>query len=281
MWSVRLISLFLVCLASAGCGEGGSGLFGKDEGEETGTSPGEEEHLTSPEELFYLHDKAWKLAVFEEALWVTTQHGGELWTWVEGQERASETEINLPFVEAVKSWNGALWASMSDTGVEGSVGFFGTGGAVVVQATGAASGALMRRPLEMEVQDGDLFLADTAAGVVWRLSPGATVVEAMSTPADPLTLKSWQGDLVIGTDEGVWVDRDGAWELLGERPAYGLAVLGDRLFATNAVEGVFEVGGTDQMGSGPARPGSMVAWQNDLYLADEVGGSVWRLSLVP
>ncbi len=281
MLCVRPISLFLVCLASAGCGEGGSGLFGKEGEEETGSQPGEDANLTAPEELCYLHDKAWKLAVFEEALWITTQHGGEIWTWVEGQERASEALTNLSFVEAVEPWNGGLWASMSDSGVEGSVGLLGAEGAVVVQATATASGALMRRPLGMVVQDGDLFMADPAAGVIWRLSPGATVVEEMSSPADPLTVESWQGDLVIGADEGVWVDRDGAWESLDDRPAYGLAVLGDRLFATNATEGLFEVGGADLMGSGPARPGSIVAWENDLYLADSVGGSIWRLSLEP
>jgi hypothetical protein len=131
------------------------------------------------------------------------------------------------------------------------------------------------------VVNGDLFIADPAAGDVWRLSPGASVVEAMNAPADPLTVAIWQGDLVIGADEGVWVLTNSAWESLDDRPAYGLAALGNRLFATNAGEGLFEVGGEDQMGPGPARPGSMVAWQNDLYIADEVGGSVWRLSPGP
>lgn len=281
MLCVRRYPLFLACLVSGGCGEGGSGLFGKDVAEETGTSPGEDANLTTPEELFYLHDKAWKLAVFEGALWATTQHGGELWTWVEGQERASEALTNLSSVEAVEPWGGELWVSMSDTGVEGSVGPLDAEGAVVVRATGTASGALMRRPLEMVVQGGDLFIADSAAGAIWRLSPGADVVVALNPPVDPLTLESWQGELVIGADEGVWVDRNGAWESLDDRAAYGLAALGDRLFATNAVEGLFEVGGADLMGPGPARPGSIVAWGDDLYLADQVGGSVWRLSLEP
>jgi hypothetical protein len=200
---------------------------------------------------------------------------------VEGQERASEERWNLPLVEALESWNGGLWVTMSDTGVEGSVGLLGAGAEVAVQATATASGNPMRRPQEMAVLEGELFIADAAAGTLWRLASGASVVEALVPPADPLTLENWQGELVIGTNDGIYLYRSSAWWVLDIRAAYGLAVWGDRLFATNAREGLFEVGGADQMGSGPARPGSVVAWQNDLYMADEVGGSVWRLSLGP
>jgi len=255
--------------------------LGKEDGRDPGQASGDTAGLSAPEALFSLHDKAWKLAIVEEALWATTQHGGEVWSWVEGQERASEALTRVPSVEAVEPWNGELWVSMSDAGVEGSVGRLGMDGEVVVQATSTASGTLMRRPLEMAQQDGELVMVDNAAGAIWRLSPGAGFVEEIVPAYDPLTLAFWQDELVIGTNEGVWAHREGAWALLDERPAYGLAAWGERLFATNATEGLFEVGGADLMGPGPARPGSIVVWNGDLYLADEVGGSVWRLSLEP
>jgi len=279
--------VFFVMSLALGCNEEGplGGFAGKNppgsgdpSSEDTGGSSSETEQA---EELFYLHDKAWKLAEYQSGILATTQHGQEVWFWEEGLDDPEEWARDLGDVQGVEWADDLVWGTFTQSHVEGFLGQITPPNEVEVLASETSTGALMRGPGEMVALSDTLFIADYSAVRIWIFPYQGGEVGEIVAPAPPLCIETWEGSLVIGSDDGVYLMNGDDWTHLDERPAYGLAAGEGRLFGANASSGVFEVGGSALSTNGPARPGSLVVMGEWVYLADEVGGSVWRLSLAP
>jgi len=253
----------------------GSGLH--ESGEDTGIVT-----QAQLEEVHYFHDKAWKLSVLEGQILVTTQHGEEIWAWDPAVDELSEFGRDLGDAQGVLGWMDRVWVTHSVSGVEGSISVLTPPNTLSLAATATSEGELMRRPMEMCVFSEELWIADAGGDRVWKYDGNEAHVRAFATPHPPLTIAAGDSSVFVGTDWGVFESSGGAWDLVDERTASGLVAYEGEILGASARDGLFVVGKAGRTPlEGPARPGALAVLDEALYLVDEVGGSLWTLSLTP
>ncbi len=214
---------------------------------------------------------AWDLAVDGDRLLSTAQFGGSLWSWSPEDDEVEEVGHDLGQLLGVLVHDGTVYLTGTDNSIAGWVGVFEGGRNVTVLAEAGDAGLPMRRPADITWLDGRLLVADPVAEVVWTVEPDGSSATVYEKDIAVLSVTVFDGELVTGTDSGVFVDGDE----LDATEAHALDGSTGTLLASGLM-GVREVGGR-VLGSGPGRPGSIEVLGGLLYVADQAEGSVWTM----
>ena len=214
---------------------------------------------------------AWDLAVDDGQLLCTAQFGGSLWAWDPSSDSLEERGHDLGQPLGVLVHEGTTYLTGTDNSIAGWVGVHDGGRNVTVLAEAGDAGLPMRRPADIVFLDGQLLVADPVAEVVWTIDPEGDSATVYESGIAALSVGVFEGDLVIGTEEGV--TRNG--DVLDDQEAYALNGATGTLLASG-LDGVREVGG-GVVGEGPARPGSIEVLGDLVYVADQAEGSVFTL----
>ncbi len=255
--------------SGAGTGGGGGGTSGA-------TSGG-----LAAEEAFDVPERAWDLAIApDDLVYATAQGGGKIYTWDPSNDDRDELTDEVAGVRGIAFDGDQPWVTVTAEGVTGSLSRLDGRFAEEVH-TQADDGTLFRDPIDFIATGGGWLIADHEAPGLFTVSASGAVTFADAGSTAPNALVESGGTVTIAGDDGIWQIAwpGGAAELVDERAAGGLIAVDGAIWAANSSDGIFEVGGSTQGGSEIARAGSMARAGDTLYVADQVGPTVWQIAL--
>lgn len=283
MSSDRGSAFLLFPLLALGCPPGD-----KPDDSAPDTDPGPHDTDTVGDEgaqqLLYVEDGPADLDLNAEGVfYITTQYGGHVLSWTPGTHAYDYDQRGVSGLTGIElDDDGRIWASTSDGGMEGAVGFI-ENNELNELATQADSGTLFRYPRDVvKAPDGYLLAPDSTVGTLWRIDPNTGDAESLPVDAaSPRKLLFVEDTLYLAGSEGIYtVDYPKpTLTQVDERGAWGLVSYGEHLLAANDDSKVFVVGGQSVGGSEIGNPGPMVVVDDTLYVSDLGGTYLWTLDL--
>ena len=249
------------------------------------TGGGIEEGLTV-EQVFGVPERAWDLGLSPSGLvYCTAQGGGKIYTWDPVAQDRDELTDDVGGVRAIAFEGDQPWVTTTAEGVTGTLGPL-EGRETTPIYTQADDGTLFRDPVDLiATSDGGWLIADDDAPAIFHVAANQSVTAHEAGSTSPQALALHDDRLYVGGDDGIWAMDwpSGAPEQIDERSTYGLLMVNGKLWASNASEGLFIVGGDSLGVTDLARAGSMVldSTSEVVYVADRVGEYVWSVSTTP
>ena len=273
----HLTALALLCV---GCGDKNSDNDTGPEGSDSDSAPPAEDELTAWL-AFEVPERPQDLAVHPDGrIFCSAQAGGLVYSWDPTKDDRDEEYDDLDDVVALAFDGEQLYLTLSDNGVTG--GLYRLDGLEPVEiATQDDSGVLMREPEDLIADgSGGWLMPDDNAGLVFHVASSGAVSSFSAGSAGPLTLLLDGSTLYIGGDDGIWsMDWPGGSPTsLDSRAGLGFVIVDGALWAANASEDLFVVGGGTLGADDAARPASMVRSDGVIYFADRIGQGVWAVT---
>lgn len=275
-----LFHLTAFALLCVGCGDkNGENDSGAEEDASDSASPASSD--LSAWLAFEVPERPQDLAVHPDGrIFCSAQAGGLIYAWDPVKEDRDEEYDDLDDVVALAFDGEQLYLTQSDNGVTG--GLYRLDGLDPVEiATQDDKGVLMREPEDLIADGaGGWLMADGDAGLVFQVAASGAVSSFSAGSSEPLTLLLDGSTLYIGGDDGIWsMDWPGGSPTAVEsRAGLGLVIVDGVLWAANASEDLFIVGGAALGLDDAARPASMVRSDGVVYFADRVGQGVWAVA---
>ena len=267
-------------LLCSGCGDKHGSDTGAGSDSDDTASPAEETQL-SASLVFEVPERPWDLAVSAEGhIYCSAQAGGKVYAWDPVAEDRDEVFDDFDDILALAFSGDTLYITQSDNGVTG--GLYRVDGTEAVElATQADDGTLMRRPTDfIEDGSGGWLLADNNAMLVFHVASSGAVTTFYGGTDEPLALALVDDTLYVGGDDGIFSMSwpGGTPSQVDSRAGLALLPVGDALWAVNATEDLFVVGGGTLGADDAARPGALAQSGGVVYFADQVGQGVWSVT---
>ncbi len=265
--SIALIFLF-ACSSDKDVGFGGGGI------DDSGGSGG----LPETESIWSVDDRGLDLISYNGLLYASTQAGGAIWSYDPETEVADRIAWDLGDLQAIAFNDDEIYASFTDSHVEGWVATIEPPKGVDVIASKTDSGTLFRRPAGLAFGNNDeLYVLDIKDESIWKIDSNGSVSTFSSVGG--VAIFYFEGSVYVGGDDGIFEVTSNSSTLIDSRPAFGFEVVGGALVASSTYDFVFEVGG-EQIATGDlARPGAMATLNGVLYIMDTVTGKVSAVDL--
>ena len=231
------------------------------------------------EEAFRVPERPWDLAIHPDGrIFCSSQSGSKLYAWDPSTQLREEMTANFADIQALQFVENDIYYTTTQYGVTGSLSRM-TEQQSEVLYTQADDGTLFRWPMDLLASpSGGWILADYEAGGLFLISSTGQVSFQTAGSNIPEALAFQHPYLYIGGEDGVFRQEwpNGNIEQIDDRPAHGLEIVEDQLWAGNSEQGVYIVGegtlGFDQA----ARVGSLLWTGEHLYFADKVGEGIWK-----
>lgn len=275
-----LFHLTVLALLCVGCGDKNDEHDTGPEGTDVDSSPPAEDELTAWL-AFEVPERPQDLAVHPDGrIFCSAQAGGLIYSWDPITEDRDEEYDDLDDVVALAFDGEQLYLTQSDNGVTG--GLYRLDGLDAVEiATQDDSGVLMREPEDLIADgSGGWLMADGDAGLIFHVAASGAVFSFAAGSSEPLTILLEGSTLYIGGDDGIWSMEwpGGSPAVIDSRAGLGLVVVDGALWAANASDDLFVVGGGTLGADDAARPASMVRSDDVVYFADRIGQGVWAVA---
>ncbi len=220
---------------------------------------------------------SWDLAVLDGRIVSTTQFGGSIYAWDPDTEEEEELGDDLGETQAVVVDGETIFFTVTDSGMTGFVARLESIRQYTELVSEGDAGLPMRRLEDMTMgPDGLLYAADPGAEAVWRIHPDGSSAKVVTRNVTPTCVAFHEGQLHWGTADGIFQWDDGtevAIQIL-DQGAYGmLSDQGELLLGTD--EGVVVEGELIASAEELGRPAGMVRIEGSIYVADQGQGSVW------
>lgn len=230
---------------------------------------------------FEISERPWDLAAHPDGrILCTAQAGGKIYAWDPATADRDELTDDLSEIQALALSGEDIFITTSDNGVTGALARW-DGQDVTVLSTQADDGTLLRWPVDL-IDDGEggWLMADAGAGMVFHADAAGGVTALATEGGAPVALLLEGGRLYVGQEEGIWATDWPGWSLeqVDARAGLGLLAVEGDVWAANAADHLFAVGGALLGVEQPARPGSLALSDGVVYVADQVGQGIWAVS---